>query len=150
MSRGGSVTEVVPITPAEVFDLVTDVGRLPEWNRVITDVVEHPGRIETGSEWVVTLHALGSSWSSRARASTVDAAAGHFSYRSQSDDDNPSYADWSWQIVDDPGGARVTVTWDLHPKTFWRRVLLAPIRGRQIRREVRASLRSLASVGRRT
>jgi hypothetical protein len=31
-------------------------------------------------------------------------------------------------------------TWELRPKTFWRRTLLARIRHRQLKKEVRASL----------
>jgi hypothetical protein len=44
-----------------------------------------------------------------------------------------------------PGGCNVTVSYALHPSTFWRRVLLVRIRSRQLaRREVPDSLRSLA------
>jgi hypothetical protein len=66
-------------------------------------------------------------------------------YRSATDDGNPSYAHWAWDVADDPGGSRVTVSWDVHPVTFWRRVLLARIRARQITRtEIPASLEALA------
>jgi hypothetical protein len=67
-----------------------------------------------------------------------------FAYRSGADDGNPSYAIWRWQV--DPleqGGSLVTVSWDLHPATFWRRALLARIRARQLRREVPASIVAL-------
>ena len=41
----------------------------------------------------------------------------------------------------------MTVTWELHPVTFWRRMLLARIRGGQLAHtEVPTSLAALAAV----
>ena len=141
----GSVSDLAGVSARRVFDLVTDVSRLPEWNEIITRVVERPTTLEPGAEWVVELKAMGSSWRSRARVVDVDASAGRFAYRSQTDDGNPSYGDWVWQIDDDDAGARITVAWELHPETFWRQALLVRIRHRLLRKEVRASLRSLES-----
>ena len=36
----------------------------------------------------------------------------------------------------------VTVSWELYPKSFWRRVLFSKIRHRQLKEEVRDSLRA--------
>ena len=58
---------------------------------------------------------------------------------------DPSHADWNWQVADAGGGSDLTVTVDLHPVTFWRRMLLARIRARQLRSEMRDSLEQLAS-----
>ena len=143
MPLRGSVTEEVGAPAPEVFALVTDVERLPEWNRIITKVVERPPTLGPNAEWVVELRSMGSSWKSRSRVLALDADARRFSYRSQTDDGNPSYGDWSWTIADADDGSRVTVTWELWPKTFWRRTLLARVRNRQLRREVRSSVRAL-------
>jgi hypothetical protein len=143
MALRGSVTETVPIEADELFAVITDVDRLPEWNAIIRDVVERPSTLARDAEWVVELSAMGNTWRSRSRVLEHDVGALRFAYRSRTDDGNPSYGDWSWQVVSDQDGSRVTVTWDLHPQTFWRRVLLAPVRNRQLEREVRASLRAL-------
>jgi uncharacterized protein YndB with AHSA1/START domain len=143
MPLRGSVTDHVAARAPEVFALVTDVERLPEWNRVITKVVERPAALRPDAEWVVELRSMGSSWQSRSRVLALDPGAQHFSYRSQTDDGNPSYGDWSWTIAEADDGTRVTISWELWPKTFWRRALLARVRNRQLRREVRASLRAL-------
>jgi hypothetical protein len=77
---------------------------------------------------------------------TLDPARRRFEYLAGTDDGNPSRALWTWQVDDDPLGSRVTVSWDLRPITFWRRVLFVRIRGRQLARtEVPGSLRALAA-----
>jgi ribosome-associated toxin RatA of RatAB toxin-antitoxin module len=146
MALTGTVTEVVDAPADELFALVVNVGRLPEWNRIITRVVEHPGVVEVDAEWVVELKAMGNSWRSRSRVLTYDTVERRFAYRSRTDDGNPSCGDWTWQFAPESDACRVTVTWDLHPRTFWRRVLLAPVRNRQLRREVRDSVASLHGV----
>jgi hypothetical protein len=143
MALHGSITDVVRGSPPGVFALVTDIDRLPEWNAIITQVVDRPATLAPDVEWVVELKAMGRSWRSRSQVLQYDEVARRFEYRSHTDDGNPSYGIWSWQVADDPGGSRVTVTWHLYPQTFWRRVLLARIRGRQLRREVHDSLGSL-------
>jgi len=130
----------------DVFALITTPERLPEWNGAIVRVVDAPATLSPGAEWVVQLSALGQSWPSRSTVVTIDRRARHFAYRSQSDDGNPSYADWSWSIADAPGGCEVTVSCALYPATFWRRVLLSRIRSWQLRRrELPSSLHALAS-----
>ena len=130
-----------------VFSLITSPERLPEWNRAIAAVGDAPEHLEVGSQWVVTLTAMGQSWPSRSTITELDPAARRFAYRSQTDDGNPSYADWSWDVRDAPRGCEVTVSYALHPATFWRRTLLAKIRGRQLRRrELPASLAALATL----
>jgi uncharacterized protein YndB with AHSA1/START domain len=122
-------TGVVAADPDEVFRLITT-----------------PERLTVNAQWVVTVTALGQSWPSRSTVLELDPSSRRFAYPSQSDDGNPSYADWSWQVTDAPGGCRVTVSLALHPVRFWRRVLLARIRARQLqRRELPASLAALAS-----
>lgn len=72
-------------------------------------------------------------------------ASRRFVYQSRTDDGNPSYARWRWEVSDHADGSQVSVTWELHPVTFWRRVLLVRIRSRQLARtEIPASLAALA------
>lgn len=139
-----SSSAVLNTDPDTVFRTLTDLGRLPEWNTAITRLIEQPAALDVGAEWLVEMHALGQKWPSRARVEVIEPKERRFAYRARSDDGNPSYAHWAWAVEDDPAGSRVTVTWDLHPATFWRRVLLARIRARQLARtEVPASLRAL-------
>jgi hypothetical protein len=75
----------------------------------------------------------------------IDDEARRFEYRTQTDDGNPSFTNWSWQVEPREQGCRVSVDWALHPATFWRRVLFARVRARQLARtEVPASLAALA------
>ncbi len=138
-----SASALVAATPERVFRLVTDPSKLPSWNRAIVELVEGPARLEPGSVWKVRIHALGRSWVSKSQVSTLDPALGHFAYRSQSDDGNPSYADWDWQVEPDHDGSRVTVGVDLNPTTFWRKHLLAHLRRPALRKEIMDSLNAL-------
>lgn len=140
-----SVNTRVDASPAEALDRLTDIARLPQWNEAITDVVELPAQLTPGSVWKVRLHALGRTWVSRSSLVELDEAHGRFRYRSQSDDGNPSYADWCWSAQPDGSGSNVTVTVDLHPRTFWRRYLLVHLRRPTLRNEMRASLHALAT-----
>ena len=140
-----SVSTCVAAPPETVLDQVTDIARLPEWNRAITAVLEAPARLIPGAVWKVRLHALGQTWVSTSALVELDAPAGRFRYRSQTDDGNPSYADWEWLIAGDGIGSRVTVTVTLHPITFWRKHLLAKLRRPALRREMQASLRLLVA-----
>jgi len=140
------VTRFVAASPDDVFGLITTPARLAEWNGAIVRAVDTPDELRPGAVWVVELSALGQSWRSRSTLVDIDPEARHFSYQSRTDDGNPSYADWSWNVADAPGGCEVTVSFALYPATFWRRVLLAKIRASQLRRrELPASLRALAS-----
>jgi hypothetical protein len=59
----------------------------------------------------------------KSRVSALDPAAGRFTYRSQSDDGNPAYADWEWRVEPLENGSMVTVTVDPNSVTFWRKHL---------------------------
>jgi Polyketide cyclase / dehydrase and lipid transport len=131
-------------TPSEVFDLLVDVEQLPGWNAHVHHVITPPDRpLAEGVEWVIQMRAMGTKWPSRARALTVDRAGMHFEHRSCSDDGNPTYGLWSWQVVPTPGGCQLTVSWTVHPRSFWRKLLLARLRRPVLADEVRASLAGL-------
>lgn len=145
-----TVTAHVEAAPDDVFESIVDPYRLPDWNRAIARVLDAPQVLTVGDEWVVEMRALGQRWPSRSRAQVIDPAARRFSYRSNTDDGNPSYAEWSWEVREARGGSVVTVSWQLNPQTFWRRVLLARIRARQLSRtELPTSLAALASTANR-
>jgi Polyketide cyclase / dehydrase and lipid transport len=145
MGGTGSLTGSIPQSPNDVVTFLSDIDRLPDWNMHITKVLDRPDAMSPGVQWVVEMKALGNSWPSRSKVQEYDPAGLVFAYRSCTDDGNPSYASWRW-IVEPAaeGGSRVTVSWDLNPATFWRRVLLARIRAHQLRREVPASIDALA------
>jgi hypothetical protein len=139
-------TETVQLTARapDVFGLLVDVDRLPEWNAHVDHVIESPdGPLEEGTEWVIEMRAMGTHWPSRARALRVDPAAGAFEHRSVTDDGNPSYVLWSWQVTPAGDGSTLTVTWAVHPRSFWRRLLLARVRRGFLAAEVRASATGL-------
>jgi uncharacterized protein YndB with AHSA1/START domain len=145
MSKKSSTTTALGVPADTVFATITDIARLPDWNAIMTRVVEGPTHREPGAEWVVEFHALGTKWRSRSRVEEIDADARRFAYRAATDDGNPSYAIWRWEVVDAGGGCEVRVSWELNPVTFWRRNLLVHIRSRQLRRqEVPGSLAALA------
>jgi uncharacterized protein YndB with AHSA1/START domain len=145
---GGTTTAegIVPSPASDVFALVTDIDRLPDWNTIIVKVVERPRTLTPGAEWVVQLKAMGNRWASRSRVEECDPHRCVFAYRSCTDDGNPSYSRWRWTVESiADAGSRVTVSWELHPQTFWRRALLARVRNRQLRHEVPKSIDALAS-----
>ncbi len=142
----GTVSHSIAATPEDVFAVVTDITRLPEWNRIIQHVVDAPARLEPGSEWVVQLHVPGRTWTSRSRLVELDRDRLRFIYRSQTDDDNPSYAAWTWVVRPDGDGSLVTVGWKGRPLTFWRKVLFSRVRKRQLVREVAESVVELERV----
>lgn len=140
----GDVTAELAADAGAVFDTITDIGRLPSWNAVMTRVCDQPATLEAGSEWVVEFHVLGRTWGSRSRCELIDRDGRLFSHRTQTDDGNPSYANWQWVVTPLGDRSEVHVSWELHPATFWRRVLLARVRNRQLARtEVPASLAAL-------
>lgn len=133
--------------PDQVFATLTDLHALPRWNRAIIRVLEAPHDPVPGAEWVVEWSVLGQRRLSRSRLEVCDTADRTFRYRSGSDDGNPSYADWEWTVAPAAGGSEVTVTCRLAPQTFWRRVLLSPMRQRQLRRtELPQSLADLGEL----
>ena len=140
-----SASAIVEVHPDALFRTLTDIAALPTWNARMTHVVHQPVVLEPGAEWVVEFRVCGRRWRSRSTVEELDAAQRRFAYRSRTDDGNPSYGRWLWEVAEDPAGSRVSVTWDLHPVTFWRRALLARVRARQLgRTEVPASLAALA------
>jgi len=142
----GATRAVVDAPAPEVFAALTDVERLPAWNAHIPRVIEAPGGpLAEGVEWVVQIRVLGATWHSRARVSLYDPAACRFEHVSQSDDGNPSWADWRWHVTPLPDGrSEVSVAWALNPRTFWRRLLFVKIRRSQLDDEVPTSLDALA------
>jgi uncharacterized protein YndB with AHSA1/START domain len=101
---GGTATVVgtVPRSADDVFGFLTDLDRLQEWNAIMTAVVERPAALEAGVEWVVELKALGSRWRSRSRVEEYNPEQRVFTYRSGTDDGNPSYAIWRWVWIPTP------------------------------------------------
>jgi uncharacterized protein YndB with AHSA1/START domain len=140
----GTETVQLAAEAHDVFDLLIDVERLPEWNAHVHHVIKRPDRpLAPGVEWVIQMRAMGTKWPSRSRALTVDRAALSFEHRSCSDDGNPSYALWSWQVTPTADGSTLTVTWTAHPRSFWRQLLLARARRPILADEVKASLAGL-------
>lgn len=140
----GTASGRVTGTPDSVFRLITAVDRLPDWNRAIERVVDQPPELAPGTEWVVKMHpSRGMTWQSRSRVEEIDNDRRCFSYRTWNADGNPSYSDWKWEVVPLDSAARVTVSWDVYLKTLDRKLLAGPIRQRQLRKEVAASLLAL-------
>lgn len=142
----GQAEQVVDADPAVVFGAITSVDLLPEWNKQLVGIIHSPGAtLYEGVEWVVQMSAPpGAKWSSRSRVLRLDGDSGVFEYVSQSDDGNPSFVLWRWAITRVVDGTRVDVSWRVYPKTFWRRLLFARLRRRQLGTEVPASLNALA------
>jgi hypothetical protein len=141
----GRVSQVLPGEASAAFGAITDLARLPEWNAKMTRVVTLPEHLGVGVEWVVEFAVFRRRWKSRSRVESINADTLRFAHRTQTDDGNPSFSDWRWDVEPLNDGCRVTVSWDLHPVTFWRRVLLARIRNYQLgRTEVPASLAALS------
>jgi uncharacterized protein YndB with AHSA1/START domain len=136
----------VDAAPQAVFDLITDVGRLPEWNAAIEAVVERPAALAEGAEWTIKMHPPRvPSWKSISRVEELDRHRFRFAYKTRNADGNPSYVKWAWEVAAAGNGAEVTVTWDCYLKTFDRRVLGGPMRKRMLAREVPNSLTAMAS-----
>jgi uncharacterized protein YndB with AHSA1/START domain len=142
----GQASVRVDAAPQAVFDFITDVDRLPEWNAAIEAVVERPPALAEGVEWTVKMHPPRvPSWKSISRVEELDRRRCRFAYQTRNADGNPSYAQWAWEVVDGGGGADVTVTWDVYLKTADRRFLAGPLRKRMLAREVPRSLTAMVS-----
>jgi uncharacterized protein YndB with AHSA1/START domain len=149
--RTGSATGTVPAPPAAVFEAFTDIDRLPEWNRTIQRVVERPDALTEGAEWLVAVKPPGMpEWLSRSQTVEHDQVEHRFRYRTCTDDGNPSWAIWEWRAEAAGTGSTVTVSWELHPKTFARRVIFSRVRNRALRREAQASIEALRSIAARS
>lgn len=146
MEKRGSASRHVGAPPELVFAMVTDLDRLPEWNRRIKRVVEVPPKLRAGAEWVVEMKLMGKTFNSRSVVLEVDERSRRFAHRSKPDDGNPSCSVWTWEVEPEGDGSRITVGWDLQPLTASRRILAAPMRARQIpRSDVPASLAALVT-----
>lgn len=142
----GQASARVDTTPRAVFDVITDLNRLPEWNAAIEAVVAQPAALAEGAEWTVRMHPAGTPrWGSVSRVVELSRDRYRFAYQTRNADGNPSYSEWAWVIAHGGAGADVTVTWRVHLKTFDRRFFAGPIRKRQLAREVPRSLAALAS-----
>ncbi|HEY1444644.1 MAG TPA: SRPBCC family protein [Acidimicrobiales bacterium] len=142
----GQAEAVIEGSPRAVFSTITDIERLPEWNRAIEQVVERPSGLTPGATWIVEMHpSPGLRWRSVSTLQDLDVDGLRFSYRTVNADGNPSYALWSWDLTPTPAGVRVAVRWDVYLETIDRRLLAGPIRQRQLRKEVAASLAALAA-----
>jgi uncharacterized protein YndB with AHSA1/START domain len=142
----GHASVRVAAPPQAVFDVITDVSRLPEWNGAIEAVVVQPAALGEGAEWTVRMHPPRTpSWGSISRVEELDRSRYRFAYQTRNADGNPSYTRWAWHIAHGGDGADVTVTWDVYLKTFDRRCFAGPIRKHQLAREVPRSLTALAS-----
>jgi uncharacterized protein YndB with AHSA1/START domain len=141
----GRASTRLDTTPQIVFDLITDIDRLPEWNAAIEAVVERPPALAEGVEWTVKMHpAHMPSWKSVSRVDELDRDTYRFAYETRNADGNPSYVKWSWEVVGADSGTEIGVTWDCYLKTLDRRVLAGPLRKRQLAREVSNSLTAIA------
>ena len=140
----GTAVGSVNAAPDVTFRVITDIGRLPEWNRAIERVVGPALDLCPGTEWVVKMHpSRVMTWQSRSRVEEFDKDVRRFRYRTWNADGNPSYAVWKWQVVPLDSMAQVSVTWDVYLKTLDRKWLAGPIRQRQLRKEVAESLQAL-------
>jgi len=140
-------TVAIGAEPPVLFELITNIERLPEWNAAIEQVIDRPGRLLPGETWTVQMHpARLMRWKSVSTIQELDGAALRFSYRTVNADGNPSYALWRWEVTPEVTGARMSVSWDVYLETLDRRLLAGPVRRRQLRKEVAASLVSLAAL----
>lgn len=141
----GRADSSVDAEPDRVFATLTDIAHLPQWNRRIAKVLRvSPGPLEPGFQWCVQMVVPPARWVSRARLVRYEPDQRVFAHISQTDDGNPSFAEWTWTVTPAGDGSRIHVEWAVHPKTFWRRLLLARLRERQLPREVDASMSALS------
>ena len=141
------VSSEVAAPAPEVYAALTDVDALPSWNAHVDRVLEPvAGPMAVGAVWVIRMKipAPPTSWPSRATCTTYEADRLVFAHRSVTDDGNPSFVEWRWQVTPlDSARCRVEVVWSVNPRTFWRRLLLARVRRPQLVSEVTHSLRAL-------
>ncbi len=142
----GSVRATVVAAPDDVFDAVTDIGRLAAWNERIDGVETPVHELAVGDRWSVRMHLPGKRFTSVSEVLDLDRTARRFSYRSKPDDDNPSHTIWTWDVAAaGDGRSEVTVSWSLRPATLDRRLAVA-MRKRMIPNEVTNSIGRLAKV----
>src|SRR5262245_55925888 len=96
------VSAEVAAPAADVFRALTDVDHLPEWNDRIARVIETPSRpMDVGAVWVVKMKIPSppASWPSRATCTAYEPETLLFAHRSMTDDGNPSFVEWRWQVA---------------------------------------------------
>jgi hypothetical protein len=144
-----SASTTVAAEPRVVFDMITRLERLPEWNPAIEEVIEQPHSLTLGASWTVEMHpAKLMRWKSVSTLHELDTNTRRFAYKTVNADGNPSYTLWCWDVTPDRAAAKVSVRWDVYLRTLDRRLLAGPIRRRQLRREVSASLQAIANLSR--
>jgi hypothetical protein len=130
-----------------LFTRITNLERLPDWNKAIEKVIDRPSALTPGASWTVQMHPSRlMRWKSVSTLSELDCEARRFSYRTVNADGNPSYTLWEWEVTPTGDGVEVSVHWDVFLVTLDRRLLAGPIRGRQLRHEVANSLTALAEL----
>jgi uncharacterized protein YndB with AHSA1/START domain len=140
----GTATARIDADPDVVFELLTDLDRLPEWNTAIEEVAERPAVLEPGARWIVVMHPPRlPRWRSRSTVLDLDRAHRRFTHRTMNDDGNPSFLVWTWEVDPAGRGSEVRVTWEAHLLTPVRRFLAGRIRRPQLAREVPISLAAL-------
>jgi hypothetical protein len=136
--------QVVEGDPRSVFETISDIQRLAEWNGAIERVIDWPDLLAPGAHWTVEMHPSRMvRWKSVSTLREFDPERRRFAYRTVNADGNPSYALWQWEVAPLQIGTKVSVRWDVYLETLDRRFLAGPIRKRQLRREVAASLKAL-------
>ena len=143
MDFNRTATTVIDAPAAEVFERITDIEHLPDWNLEIPKVIERPAVLAVGAQWVVRIHAMKTHWNSRSTVTELDLAKHRFAYRSQTDDSNPSFADWLWELTPTDGGTRVTVSVAGRPKTRFRKLIASRIRPSGLGKAMQQSLETL-------
>ena len=89
------------VAPRQVFDLIIDVDRLPEWNGAIEAVLERPPVLEESAQGTVKMHPRHMpSWGSVSRAQELDRHNWRFAYETRNANGNPSYTKWTWMVAD--------------------------------------------------
>jgi len=141
--RHHASVRVTNAEPDAVFAFICDVEHLPRWNDAIVSVLTDPGRLEAGDQWKVVMRDGAVTWISRSTLIDCDTGTRNLTYRSATDDLNPSYTEWRWSVTPDGTDSVVDVRWRLRPKTATYRLLLAPYRAHGLRREVPSSLAAL-------
>lgn len=144
-----SARVTLDVSADSAFACITDIDRLPEWNAAIGSVADRPADLHRGAQWTVRMEPRPlMHWGSRSTVDDIDPATRRFSYRTVNTDGNPSYSLWSWEVRQSGDGCEVRVRWDVYLETLDRRFLAGPIRRRDLRREVAASLQQLAHAAR--
>jgi len=69
----GHASARVDAQPQAVFDTITDVDRLPDWNAAIEAVLERTPALVEGVKWTIKMHPRHvPSWGSVSRVDTLD------------------------------------------------------------------------------